>query len=226
MLKYGKLENIISRLSGRITVLNTEYTDMIGVTGTSIGYKVITVIGEAVEEFMDMYLGMVYIMPLINEHPFLSSIAEKLIVAETYLTYFPTSLESNANTDSFSSNIRMQALNDFQCLFNGLGIFVPGVENNTLSSLIQNEASQPQMQNKALILPGETVKKFIGYDYDEDGSTDTDLFKSNTNVNPSFYMTGDFEDFETGNEEVVNNVRVKPRRYSRPGYAEVDFYEF
>jgi hypothetical protein len=220
-LKYAKLENVTARLAGRITVLDTQYTDIIGVTGTSIGYNLINIIGQSVEEFMDMYLGMVYVMPLVLEHAFLSSIAEKLIVAEIYISYFPTGIETPDNTDSFSSVFRNQALNDFQCLFNGLGIFVPGVEG--AATAIPNDETRGQMQNKALILQGETVKKFIGYDIDDDGIADTDLFKSNTNISTSFYEKNEFDELD--GEEIINNVRVR-ERYAFRNRAEVDFYGF
>lgn len=210
MLKYATIANIAKRLSSRITVVTNTSNPVLGITGTAIGTELIELTGEAIEEFVDAYLGMVYEMPLKRNHPYLNASVEKLIVADVYLMYFPSQSEGADGSDSFAGVLRQQALNELQGLFDGLGIFIPGSSNS--SNSVQNDENRTQMQAKAMILPGEVVKPHIGYDYDGDNVSDTDLFKLNVNVQPSFYTTGEFDDLELG-AEIVNNIRVRPRNY-------------
>lgn len=209
MLTYARIEAISQRLAGRVTIINQSNIGILGVTGTQIGTDLIYLIGEGVEEMMNMYLGMIYYMPLINKHPFLSSIAEKLICSEVYLSLFPTQGEAGEATDAYAATLRLQALNDFQTLFDGLGIFVPGSTN--ASNALQNDESRSQQIVKAVILVGEKIKKYIGYDVDDDGVVDTDMFKKNTNIEPSFYMAGDMERRVDGDLEVLRGVRLRPK---------------
>lgn len=221
-LTYARIDSIARRLSGRISVVESLDANVLGITKTQIGTDLINLVGEGIEEMMNMYLGMVYFLPLQKQHPFLSSIAEKLICAEVYLTYFPTQGESSDNADSYTSVLRTQALNEFQTLFDGLGIFVPGASNQSLS--IQNDESKEQLLVKAVFLPGEKVKKYIGYDYDEDGMPDTELFITNTNTDPSFYTAENFTQLSEGEDAVINGVRVRPKRYNRNRFDIVDFW--
>jgi len=222
-LIYAKIDSITKRLAGRITVTSVYGTGLTGVTQTEIGLDLIEISGAAQEEFVDMFLGMLYEMPLKSDHAFLQSIVEKLIVSDVIMTYFPTSSELPDNTDNFSLVMRQQALNDFQCLFNGLGIFVPGA-NQELSN-IQNDATAAQTQNKALILRNEVLKQFIGYDYNADSVSDTDIFKLNTNQSPSFYTIGDWEAIDA-QVSVINGIKVRPSRRPHGGdYYDINFID-
>lgn len=220
VLQYASIDNIAKRLVGRLSVVNISDYIPSGITGTQIGTDVIELIAIEKEEFVDMYLSMIYELPLQHTHPFLNGVVERLIISEVYRTYYPATAEGNDSGDSYAGSLRQEALNDFQCLFNGLGIFVPGAAGDTFT--IQNDEMKVQMQNKAVILKGETIKKFIGHDYDGDDVSDTDLFKLNTNAAPSFYMPGDFDAREDG-LEVVDNIRVRPRNY-RQDREEINFF--
>lgn len=211
MLTYARIDAIAKRLQGRIAVSENLDIGLLGVTGTTIGTDLVNLIGEGVEDMMKIYLSMVYVMPLLNSHPFLSTIAEKLICAEIYLTCFPTQGESSDNQDSYTSVLRTQALNEFQILFDGLGIFVAGATNSSLQ--IQNDENKTQQVVKTLFLPGERIKQYIGYDTNEDGIVDTDLFKRNANVEPSFYLSGELEKRIDGSEDIIEGVRVRPKDY-------------
>lgn len=214
VLKYARVDAISKKLAGRITIIDRNDVSILGITGTEVGTDLIYLLGEAIEEMLDMYLGMVYELPLLNTHPFLSAIAEKLICAELYLSYFPTQGESSDNQDAYTSVLRTQALNEFQTLFDGLGIYVAGSTNS--SNGLQNDETKQQQLIKAIILPGEKTKKYIGYDVDADGVVDTDMFKNNTNVQPSFYLAGELDQYTDGEEQIVEGVRVRPRYRTRP----------
>jgi hypothetical protein len=99
-------------------------------------------------------------------------------------------------------------LDDLQCLVEGTGIFVPGSVTSAQNKQNDERAYQQQVRN--VILPGEEVKSFIGHDFDNDGLSDTDLFKQNTSVSPSFYMSGNFVDEER--ETVINGIRRRPEK--------------
>jgi hypothetical protein len=220
-LKYAKIDSITRRLAGRITVVDLTDYGITGITGTEIGTDIIEIIGLEKEEFIDMYLSMIYVFPLINEHPFLQAIVEKLVISDVYYTYFPTMAENSENTDTFAGIMRQQALNDFQSLFNGLGIFIPGSSNQANS--IQNDENKYQMANKAVMLMGEKIKPYIGYDMDGDGTADSDLYKLNTNVSPSFYSPGDMSLLGEG-EDIIDGIRVRPRYTTARNKADINFW--
>ena len=219
--KYASVDSIIKMLESRIEIVRTTEVSVTGYTGLRIGLDMVEIAGQATEEMMDMWMGMIYELPLQKSHAYLTSIANKLICAEVYETYFPTSDQSS---DQYASVIRRQALNSFQSLFNGLGIFVSGADN-VEALQVQNDENRQQTANKALILPGEILKPYIGYDYDGDGISDTDLFKKNANLESSeLYTEGTFLRLqEMDDNPVLRGVRVRPRNY-RAGREEISFY--
>lgn len=219
-LRYAKLDSIIKRLQGRITIVDIMDYGITGITGTQVGTDLLYIIGDTIEDFMDNFIGMLYELPLILEHPFIQGIAEKLIIYELYISYFPVQGDPSESNDSFWGNTRQQALNDFQSLFDGTGIFVPGATNT--SQQTQNDETRAQLQVKNIILRGEKLKSYIGYDFDGDSIIDTDLYKMNSNVPPSFYTTGTFDKLEQG-AEVINNVRVRPKDYEEDR-VDIDFW--
>lgn len=206
-LKYIRLDAVIKRLETRLNIIAQDSIGISGITGTSIGTDLITLAGEGIEEFIDIYLGMVYILPLKIPHPFLFSIAERLVCAEVLGASFTSSSENPDGQDNYSNYLRQSALNDFQILFSGLGIFIPDATN--ASNSMPNDEDKSQLIVKTVFLKGETVKKYIGYDYDEDGLAD-DLFANNVNIDPSFFIQGDLE---RGDEpSVINGVVIRSKR--------------
>ena len=221
-LRYATIDNLRNRLSGRLTLSNAPVVGVTGSTGTTIGLAVIETIGEGIEQFVDLFLGMIYELPLKATHPYVVSIVERLIVAEVFNTYFPSQSEMSEGggvSGGFSAQARSSALDDFQVLFDGTGVFVPGANNS--SNQKQNVERDSQMVVKTIILPGETLKPYIGYDIDKDGVSDTDLFKVNSNISPSFYSTGEFDG--TSGEDVIEGVRVRAKDYD-PYRVDIDFW--
>lgn len=221
-MTYTTLADITIKLAPRLKV--TSIPSLVGgpaitgITGSTVGSEIIEMLILSNEGLIDLYLGMLYVLPLKNQHPFVKNIAEKLIISETLLTYFPSTGESS-ESESYPATLRRTALNDLQCLMEGTGIFVPGSE--TLAQQKQNDENAYQQQVRNVILPGEELKAFIGHDLNGDGVSDTDLFKNNTNVAPSFYTVGDFN--KEAEADVINGVRVRPDGY-RPTEVEVDFW--
>jgi len=208
-MKYTTLHSLTIRLAPRLKVVEvptvTGHSPITGIASSTIGSEIIEMIANSSEEFIDLYLSMIYVMPLQHEHAFVRGIAEKLIISETLLTYFPSSGESESNR-SYPQTLRQTALDDLQCLVEGTGIFVPGSATTAQNKENDERAYQQQVRN--VILPGETVKSFIGHDFNDDGVSDSDLFKQNTVVSPSFYLGSTFD--EDLSRDVVNGVRVRP----------------
>jgi hypothetical protein len=59
------------------------------------------------------------------------------------------------------------------------------------------------------------LKDYIGYDYNNDGNGDTDIFKRNS-IEPSFYCADDFSESVGGTdgEFIRNNVQTRRNRYA------------
>jgi hypothetical protein len=223
-MSYAAIDRIQKILQARVTLLNINNIGIQGLTSTEIGLDLVKILIPPVEQMMDMYLGMVYVMPLINDHVYLQQIADFLVSAQILEVTFSASTQGNdSNTDGLSTMLRSTALNNFQTLFNGTGIFVSGADEQVNIS-VQNDELRAQQQNKPLILPGEKLKGFIGYDVDGDSISDTDLFKLN-NVSPSFYVTGNLDHPWNGAfGDVWEGIRVKSRGNPRPDFANIDFY--
>jgi hypothetical protein len=66
----------------------------------------------------------------------------------------------------------------------GLGIMVPGAEEFGATGV--NQQGQQQLSSHFLYLPGEKLKKQIGYDLDGDGAPDTDLWRQGVLQNTVF----------------------------------------
>jgi hypothetical protein len=221
-MTYTTLDSLTIRLAPRLKVVSVPtpsggISPITGITTSTIGSEIILSLIDSTQGFMDLYLSMIYEMPLINNHAFIKNIAERLIISETLMTYFPGKGETD-QSESHSGSLRAMALNDFQCLFEGTGIFVPGA--TSISTNKDNDEKAAQQIVKSVVLPGEKLKQFIGYDYNADGVSDTDMFKRNTSVEPTFYSTGDFQQ---ENQTIINNIRVKPDNI-RPGDIEIDFW--
>jgi hypothetical protein len=67
-------------------------------------------------------------------------------------------------------------------------------------------------------LAGEELKNFIGYDYNNDGTSDTDIFKKNLNIEPSFYCADDFNSPVGTNDSdfIVDGIQTRRARYIPP----------
>lgn len=212
LYQYATLAGIIKRASGRVTILETGVTGLSGVTEFAVGLDQVEVYVEATEAMMDINLSMIYYMPLMLTSPmtvnYLKQIAENYVVADLIDCFYTRQTDSVDNNDIFSTVTRKVAADNFQRLFGGTGIFIPGSDPTLVA--IQNDPMSLQSQHKALILPEEKLKPFIGYDTNEDGVPDTDLFSGNA-TNPNFFETGVIPTVDQSDEFIIDNVQVRPR---------------
>lgn len=219
-LKYVNIDRIKTRLQNRLLITDSitpSYNAIVQVSKDLVEF-----VAEEKENWVDIYLGMIYELPLKHTHQFLNSIVEKLVISDLYLYTFSTTGENPENPETFGAILGQQALNQFQTLFDGLGIFIPGATNQSQTK--ENDENRQQLSVKAIILPGEKIKPHIGYDYTGDNIADTDLFKLNTNVEPTFFMSNDYSDLNSEND-IIDGIRVAPRKKSfNRNIAEIDFW--
>jgi hypothetical protein len=217
-MKYADITSLTRKLKGRLAVVDQETSGITGIATQEIDTDTVETLVDEVElGDMDTYLSMIYEFPLQLVVPstvyYLRMIAEDLAIARIIDLKFPRQTDGEANNDNFSAQLEQRGLDRLQALFAGTGIFVAGA-NATLQA-IQNDPNAEQQQNKNIVLAGEQLKAYIGYDYNDDGTSDTDIFKKNLNVEPSFYCADDFNDSVGTNEGnfIDHNVQTRRSRY-------------
>lgn len=222
-MKYANITSLTSKLKGRLEIVVQESSGITGIAAQEIEVATIDILVDEVElGEIDTYLSMIYVFPLKLTEPstvaYIKMIAEDLSIANIIDLKFPRQTEGESNNDSFSTYSRQRGLDRLQALFAGTGIFVAGA--NASLQAIQNDANLQQQQNKNIVLLGEELKNFIGYDFNGDGVGDTDIFKKNLNVEPSFICMDDFEDSVGGSEGEFIRDGVQTRRFlSNPSNA-------
>jgi hypothetical protein len=216
-MKYANLLSLTRKLKGRLEVVAQETSGITGIATQEIDVDTVEMLVEEVEiGDMDTHLQMLYEFPLklteASTVNYLKMIAEDLAIAKIIDFKFPRQTDGEANNDSFSQVTLQRGLDRLQSLFSGTGIFVAGA--NAGIQAIQNDANAQQLVNKNIILAGEVLKDYIGYDYNNDGNADTDIFKRNS-IEPSFYCADDFSESVGGmeGEFIRNNVQTRRTKY-------------
>ena len=219
--KYTSLKSIKLALINRIEIIEETLTGTsrpISASSqkSSTSLDLIYEYAQEIEEgYMDSYLSMLYEMPLCLSEPstvsVLNTIARDYIAGTVYENIMPAFSEDPEAGDLWGSLRKKSALSLFQSIFNGTGIFIPNVQ--TFGQTIQNDENRAQQANKPLILKGEILKPYIGYDNDGDGVAETDLYKRNPRKDTSILTKGDFPDIATG-EFIQDGVQT--RRFVNP----------
>jgi hypothetical protein len=220
-MKYANIESLTRKLKGRLEVVLVETSGITGIATQEIDQATVEMLVDEVElGDMDTYLQMLYEYPLKLTQPstvnYLKMISEDIAVAKIIDFKFPRQTDGDANNDGFSQISLQRGLDRLQSLFAGTGIFVAGA--NAGLQAIQNDANAPQLANKNVILAGEVLKDYIGYDYNDDGNADTDIFKRNS-IEPSFYCADDFSESVGGMEGEFIRNNVQTRRTKYPYYS-------
>lgn len=216
-MKYANIDSLTRKLKGRLEVVLFETSGITGIATQEIDTVTIEMLVDEVElGDMDTYLQMLYEFPLklteLSTVNYLKMIAEDLAISKIIDFKFPRQTDGEANNDGFSQITLQRGLDRLQSLFSGTGIFVAGA--NQSIQAIQNDANAPQLANKNIVLAGEVLKDYIGYDYNNDGSGDTDIFKRNS-IEPSFYCADDFNEGVGSNEGnfIEHNIQTRRTRY-------------
>jgi hypothetical protein len=220
-MKYANIQSLTRKLKGRLEVVEQETSGITGIATQEIDEATVEMLVDEVElGDMDTYLQMIYEFPLKLTEPstinYLKMIAEDISIAKIIDFKFPRQTDGEANNDGFSQITLQRGLDRLQSLFAGTGIFVAGA--NAGLQAIQNDPNAQQQQNKNIVLAGEELKAFIGYDFNGDGTSDTDIFKKNLNIEPSFYCADDFNEIVGTNDGnfIENGVQTRRNRYVTP----------
>jgi hypothetical protein len=220
-MKYANLQSLTRKLKGRLEVVEQETSGITGIATQEIDVQTVEMLVDEVElGDIDTYLQMIYVFPLKLTEPstvnYLKMIAEDIAISKIIDFKFPRQTDGEANNDGFSQITLQRGLDRLQSLFAGTGIFVAGA--NAGLQAIQNDANAQQQQNKNIVLAGEELKNFIGYDYNNDGTSDTDIFKKNLNIEPSFYCADDFNSPVGTNDSdfIVDGIQTRRARYIPP----------
>jgi len=220
-MKYANLQSLTRKLKGRLEVVQFETSGITGIATQEIDVETVEMLVDEVElGDIDTYLQMIYVFPLKLTEPstvnYLKMIAEDIAISKIIDFKFPRQTDGEANNDGFSQVTLQRGLDRLQSLFAGTGIFVAGA--NAGLQAIQNDANAQQQQNKNIVLAGEELKNFIGYDYNNDGTSDTDIFKKNLNIEPSFYCADDFNSPVGTNDSdfIVDGIQTRRARYIPP----------
>ena len=220
-MKYANISSLTKKLKGRLEVVPFETSGITGIATQEIDVDTVEMLVDEVElGDIDTYLQMIYVFPLKLTEPstvnYLKMISEDIAIAKILDFKFPSQTDTEANNDSYSQRSFQNGVDRLQSLFAGTGIFVAGA--NAALQAIQNDPNAPQQQNRNIVLAGEELKPFIGYDVNGDGTSDTDIFKKNLNVEPSFYCAEDFNDVvgTTDSDFIVDGVQTRRARYIAP----------
>jgi hypothetical protein len=84
-LQFTTFDNIARRLRGRLQVSELQ---PITLGGQTVDPALVDQYGEQVEDYIRMMLGHIYELPLRGTHPYLSDIAECLIIAKILETHY------------------------------------------------------------------------------------------------------------------------------------------
>ena len=220
-MKYANISSLTKKLKGRLEVVPFETSGITGIATQEIDVDTVEMLVDEVElGDIDTYLQMIYVFPLklteASTVNYLKMISEDIAIAKILDFKFPSQTDTEANNDSYSQRSFQNGVDRLQSLFAGTGIFVAGA--NAALQAIQNDPNAPQQQNRNIVLAGEELKPFIGYDVNGDGTSDTDIFKKNLNVEPSFYCAEDFNDVVGTNDSdfIVDGVQTRRARYIAP----------
>jgi len=148
--RYTNIEAIRRRLKSRLKVdflgIPDPYQNQQIATQAIDDLTLLDVIEDA-EDYLDSFLSLVYVLPLINTHHILKTAVNSLVVADLMSIHF-SNFSENADGSKYGNGNRNQAIQIIKQLTFGLNISLD----------IPNESgSSPYVYNQAIILPNETL---------------------------------------------------------------------
>lgn len=149
-IQYTSIESIRRRLRSRLKIdflgIPSPYQNQ-EIATKSIEDSTILDVIEDNESYLDNFLSLVYVLPLINKHRILQTCVDSLVIADLMSIHFSN---FNENTDSSKYGIgnRNQAIQIIKQLTFGLNITL---------DLPNESGTNPYVYNQAIILPGETL---------------------------------------------------------------------
>lgn len=148
--RYTNIESIRRRLRSRLKIdflgIPSPYSNQEIATKSLDDETLIDVI-EDNEAYLDNFLSLVYVLPLINKHRILQTCVDSLVIADLMSIHF-TNFSENTDGSKYGVGNRNQAIQIIKQLTFGLNITL---------DLPNESATNPYVYNQAIILPGETL---------------------------------------------------------------------
>lgn len=153
-LKYINIDNLTRKLRGRLSLVEDETAPIYGgsTPEQKIDVDLVYVIAEQKENFLELILDQIYILPLKNKHPIIEDIIESLALSELIRIHFQGAGFASLGVDisGAGADTRTHANTLLAMLTSGFNLFIPGVPTATEYS------GQPH--NRRIVLRGETLR--------------------------------------------------------------------
>lgn len=149
-IKYTSIDSIRRRLRSRLKIdffnIPNPYTNQ-EIATKSIDDEVILDVVEDAEAYLDNFLSLVYILPLLNKHRILQTCVDSLVIADLMSIHF-TNFSENTDGSKYGVGNRNQAIQIIKQLTFGLNITL---------DLPNESGTNPYVYNQAIMLPGESL---------------------------------------------------------------------
>ena len=126
--KYTTLKSLMFKAANRLKI--NDETDTNIFTSTSIATQkiddelVLSIIEEE-ENFLDHYLSLVYVMPLVNTHPILRKCIDGLVIGELLEIFYPyAGLDANLQQQN---SMKVESLQIIRSITYSLNVHIPGM---------------------------------------------------------------------------------------------------
>ena len=147
---YTNVESIQRRLRSRLKVeflgFPSPYSNQ-EIATKSLDDDLLLDVIEENEAYLDYYLSLVYVLPLINKHRILQTAVDSLVIADLMSIHF-SNFSENTDGSKYGVGNRNQAIQIIKQLTFGLNISL---------DLPNESGSNPYVYNQAIILPGESL---------------------------------------------------------------------
>jgi hypothetical protein len=160
-MKYANLPRLKRKLKARLNISDTDNNDSQNSLnelypseplGITVDPDLVNDVIEEQENFLDLILGQIYVLPLVNSHPILADIITDLVISELMQVHFLGMGFGNINSGDISgtaNNSKQDAYFKINMLTAGLNIFIPGVNPiNYIPGMIPPRRT---------LLPGESL---------------------------------------------------------------------
>ena len=149
-IKYTSVESIQRRLRSRLKIdffsIPSPYSNQ-EIVSKSIDDSTILDVIEDCESYLDNFLSLVYVLPLLNKHRILQTAVDSLVIADLMSIHF-SNFSENTDGSKYGVGNRNQAIQIIKQLTFGLNISL---------DLPNESGSNPYVYNQAIILPGEVL---------------------------------------------------------------------
>lgn len=134
-LKYINIDNLTRKLKGRLSLIEDESTPIYGeqIPDQKVDIELVYTIAEQKENFLELILDQIYLMPLKNKHPIIEDIIESLALSELIRIHFQGAGFASLGIDlsGAGADTRTHANNLLAMLTSGFNLYIPGVPTNT-----------------------------------------------------------------------------------------------